>query len=283
MSFMKKYIISLTILFVLTLTSCQKEIKFYAYVDDYNLINQDLEILVYTNMYNSPYLDIENVVNAFLYDDNNKLPLELKDIKYLGYYNKKHQFTFLFNTTNYKNEMIVFTKPTIEIEYINQLTINLKLNSLCIYNFDNNEYYNDLNVIRINGVFDEYLKCINIDLKNNGFEIIQIKDIKLINAYFGADLRNLSYTCEKNTFVEERMNIYNPHIKETKLQENIVILSGQTIHLTIPICYRNVILGNQSAIIIEYEINNIIRNKVIYNFVFANNKNVTLGVYDVTN
>ena len=40
--------------------------------------------------------------------------------------------------------------------------------------------YNDLNVIRINGVFDGYLKCINIDLKNNGFEIIQIKDIKLI-------------------------------------------------------------------------------------------------------
>jgi hypothetical protein len=284
MSLMKKYIISLvfTVLLII-LSSCQKEIKLYVYKDDYNLINQDLELMVYTNIYKSPYLEKDNITNIFLYDKDNKLQLEINNIKYLGYHDKKHQFLFCFNTTKFVNEMLTFNNPTIEIEYINQLFVSIKLNSLCIYNFDNINYDHDLSIVKMNGVYEEYLKCINIDLKNRTSEIIRIKDITLLNANFGADLSNLALKDNlKSNFKKTNLD-YEHYNNEMKLSKNITILPNQIVNLTIPVSYYNNKESAQSGIIIEYEINKITKYKVIYNFVFVSNKNIKLEVYDVAN
>ena len=284
MSLMKKYIISLvfTVLLII-LSGCQKEIKLYVYKDDYNLINQDLELMVYTNIYKSPYLEKDNITNIFLYDKDNKLQLEINNIKYLGYHDKKHQFLFCFNTTKFANEMLTFNNPIIEIEYINQLFVSIKLNSLCIYNLDNINYDNDLSIVKMNGVYDEYLKCINIDLKNRTSEIIQIKDITLVNANFGADLSNLALKDNlKSNFKKTNLD-YKHYNNEMKLSKNITILPNQIVNLTIPVSYYNNKESAQSGIIIEYEINKITKYKVIYNFVFVSNKNIKLEVYDVAN
>lgn len=284
MSLMKKYIISLvfTVLLII-LSSCQKEIKLYVYKDDYNLINQDLELMVYTNIYKSPYLEKDNITNIFLYDKDNKLQLEINNIKYLGYHDKKHQFLFCFNTTKFANEMLTFNNPIIEIEYINQLFVSIQLNSLCIYNFDNINYDNDLSIVKMNGVYDEYLKCINIDLKNRTSEIIQIKDITLVNANFGADLSNLTLKDNLKSNFNKTNFDYRHYNNEMKLSKNITILPNQIVNLTIPVCYYNNKESAQSGIIIEYEINKITKYKVIYNFVFVSNKNIKLEVYDVAN
>ena len=284
MSLMKKYIISLvfTVLLII-LSGCQKEIKLYVYKDDYNLINQDLELMVYTNIYKSPYLEKDNITNIFLYDKDNKLQLEINNIKYLGYHDKKHQFLFCFNTTKFANEMLTFNNPIIEIEYINQLFVSIKLNSLCIYNLDNINYDNDLSIVKMNGVYDEYIKCINIDLKNRTSEIIQIKDITLVNANFGADLSNLALKDNlKSNFKKTNLD-YKHYNNEMKLSKNITILPNQIVNLTIPVSYYNNKESAQSGIIIEYEINKITKYKVIYNFVFVSNKNIKLEVYDVAN
>lgn len=280
MSFMKKYIISLVLLILISLTSCTNSIKFYVYQDDYNLINQNLEIPIYSNVFDSPYVNIDNVLNVYLYDDDNKFILDIIDIKFKEKTENKFSYLFSFNTLNFKSEFIKLVKPTLEIEYINNAVIKIKLSSVCIYNLVNS---NDLSVISMKGVYDEYLKGAIFEFKNTTLEIIQLVDLKLINAYFGADLSNLVVFNDLNEDLDNILLNYHPYQKPSLLKEKVTLSQGESVKLFVPFAYSNKTIGNQSGVVVEYQYNNNHYYKCIYNFIFVNKNDLVLGTYDVTN
>lgn len=281
MSLMKRFICSIFILlFSFLLVSCETDIKMYAYIDDYNLINEDLEVTIYTTIYNNPYMNIDNVVNTYLLDKENIFIIELLSINYLQKEGDLFCYKYTFDMSIFKEEQIMLIEPIIKIEYINQTEISYALSSLCLYN---TSLSNDISLLNMQAVFDGYLKGIIFELKNNTCNYIEISNLKLINAYFEADLLNLmvinSHALDTTIYLEN----YNPYKSSTNLLQNITLKPYENIMFLMPICYERDIKGNQSAIVITYYINGQIHYKGIYNFVYFTNQMTPLGEYYVTN
>lgn len=281
MSLMKKYIIScLLFYFVIFLTSCNKDIKTYVYQEDYNLLNENLEIPVYTNVFNSPYMDINNVANVYLKDEENTFLIELLRIDFIEEENDLFCYKYIFDMSLFSDEYLVLIKPSLVIEYINQKEVTYKLNSLCVYN---TTLSNDLSLVYMKGIYDSYLKGVVFSLKNNTQNNIKISDLKLINANFGADLANLKVIDREFDDYNSLLESYDPYNIATSFDQNITLEEGVTITLFIPICYKTTTVGNQSAFLVSYYIDNVLYHKGIHNFLFYTNDDAILGEYNVSN
>lgn len=277
MSLMKKYIISLLFVIVISLSSCKKELKMYVYEEDYNLLNEMLEVPIYCNIQDAPYMNINNIISVYIYDNDNKLPLEVDKINYVGMKNNKHEYNFIFDTLVFKDDLIVLKAPILEITYINNVVFSYKLKSVCIYN---SQFSSDLGLVKMKGIYEDYLKGVILELKNYTCELIKISDLCLINAHFGADLSNLKVIDDYNNPNLDLTNMGDIYRNPSKMNEVINVYPNETIVLFIPIVYLNRINGNQSAFIIEYQVSENVKYKGIHNFVFLSNKEFVLGTYD---
>lgn len=268
MSLMKKYINSLFILLILLcLTSCTKKDKIFVLDEDYNLINQNLELSFFTNTYQSVYLKKENIVNVYLKDSENIFIVDLIDVFYKGKNNDFFQYDLIFDTTFISDELLILKRPIIEIEYINQKIMSYQLGSIALFRGNVDV---DLSMLAIKGVYDPYLKGIILTLKNKTEQTISLLDINLINAYFGADLLNLQELTTTKELDGLCLDNYQPYQNETLLSKNIEIKTNEIKTYFVPVCYENEIKGNQTAILIQYQINGLVKEMGIKNFIFVN-------------
>lgn len=282
MSFMKKFISSFIVLILLCLlTSCNKQ-QIYLFENEYNLINQNLEVIFYTNTLDSPYMKKENVLNCFICNKDNILNVNLLDIVYLGEEENKYKYQYVFDMESFKNEYLVLNDVNLKVEYVNNKEMTYRLGSIASINMG---LSNDISLKKLKGVYEDYLKGIVFDLENNTQKNIKIVDLMLINANFGADLVNLMQIDDDNGQIDKFLLNYDPYQNPTCLVNDVTILSGETLSFFLPVCYEKKIFGSQTAILIIYEMGGIIKTKGIYNFLLANNieHNNTLGVYDVEN
>lgn len=280
MSLMKKFITSLLLFLVIGLSSCNYQTIMYIYEDDYNLLNQNLVLPVYCNVFNSPYSNIENIVNVTLFDDDNRINLEIESINYMGEVEGKYKYELVFNMVKFKDEFIKFINPIIEIQYVNDVFLPIKLSSIVIYNKD---FSSDLSLINLKGEYDDILESINFELKNNTSKNIHITDLTLITAHFGADLMNLELIYSLEEEKDEEGESEYSKVKLSLLSEEIVVLPYQSIKIRLPLCHYNHTLGNQCGVVLQYKINNETKYMGLRNFVFFANKENKLGVYDVAN
>lgn len=282
MSFMKKFISSFIVLILLCLlTSCNKQ-QIYLFENEYNLINQNLEVIFYTNTLDSPYMKKENVLNCFICNKDNILNVNLLDIVYLGEEENKYKYQYIFDMEPFKNEYLVLNDVNLKVEYVNNKEMTYRLGSIASINM---VISNDISLKKLKGVYEDYLKGIVFDLENNTPKNIKIVDLMLINANFGADLVNLMQIDEDNGQIDKFLLNYDPYQNPTCLVNDVAILSGETLSFFLPVCYEKKIFGSQTAILIIYEMGGVIKTKGIYNFLLANNieYNNTLGVYDAEN
>ncbi len=268
MSSMKKFISSIIVFMSLfILSSCMNKEKIFVLEEDYNLVNEDLKVSFFINVYQSVYLKKENIANVYLKDDENIFLINLKEIIYKGKNNNMFQYDLLFDTSFIVDELLIMINPVLEIEYINQVIMSYSLGSLALFRGELNE---DVRVKAIKGFFDPYLKGIILTLKNVNDETINLLDINLINAYFGADLANLKDISENYDSIYTVLDIYEPYKSETLLPMKLTIEANKSSTYFLPLCYINEIKGNQTAFLIKYQINNLVKEMGIKNFVFVN-------------
>lgn len=247
MNFMKKAIIS--IIFVLTLffiTSCKKQDEFYIEKRSYNLINEDLSFLVLSKEKNSVYMKIENILNSFIIDNNTNelLQVKIKKINNVST-NKKNIFEIIIDKSFYESDEIIINNAKIRIEYINNKIIDFNIGSVYLVSIEESF---DLRVKTLKAIVeDKIIKSIILNIENPSSEIIKISNIRLINGKFRADFKNL----------------------KEKDEEKLILYPKTIIKISLPIICENPLNTYESAIIIDYSIENQIKHKIIKNFVFV--------------
>lgn len=241
MSSMKKLIISAFLIFIiLALGGCEVKEYFVVNKKDYNLVNEDLEILLESNIKNSVYLRKENILNTYLIDlkSNDLLVVNINEITHVQ--NHYYKITIKINNFNKLGD-ITFEDAILQIDYINGSYLKIPLG---VVNIIFTKEHFDLNLVNFKSYNDDNdVKSIIITLKNTSNINIQIKEIKLINGYFKADM--------------------------TKYKDNkelLWIYKDSEITLDIPLICLNDTNKYETAIIIEYELLGNTKYKVIRNF-----------------
>ena len=247
MSFMKKVIFSYLIcLIVLLCVSCHKKDEFILESRSYNLINEDLIIRLSSNISDSVYMNIENINNVFLIDNitSEFMVVNIKEI-FKSFENNMYIYEIIFDKKMYESQDIVTKDATIKIEYINGKTLDLDIGSLYLIN--TNESF-DLKVTSLKAIVEgELVKSLKLSFKNTSSEFIKVLSIRLINGDFKTDLANLIDT-----------NVFNCEISK-----------GEQVDIILDLVCEKHTSTYETAIIIDYLLNEEIKHKVIKNFVLA--------------
>lgn len=249
MNYMKKSINNIIIFSLLTFgllffVSCKKENKIWVYENDYSFINQNIEIDIFTNIEDNPYLKKESITSIYLYDKNSGdlFPFNILNIDKYKINRQKFKNCLELGLNLKINDLIKIKEGYIVINYINNYELKIFIGSLSIINVK--EDY-DLNISSLEGnVESERLNSIEIGLLNNRKDI-KILEVLLINA----KLENL---------------VINKKLEDIEYLK-IDIDSDIT----------------NTGIVIKYEINNEERYKVIHNFKYLNNYQYKENIYYV--
>lgn len=278
MSCMKKVINSLVIIilisFLFLLSSCNKEEEtIIIYKKCYNVINDNLKIECFTKNKNNAYLNNDNITNAYIKTKEETIIVSVLDIVYENN-DKLNKYYIIIDTSIINNELTILKDPVIHFEYINGKILKIKLSNIVIYNI---EYENNINISFLKGVINNNsLIGIVFEFQNQTNDLIQIKDIKLINAYFKAIFDQKKILTNKDFSYEE---IKNSSIFD---QSFINVKSNESIVLYIPVEIIN-LSSYETGILIKYEMGDLIKNQIIKNFVFFDQSELIKDEFYVTN
>lgn len=223
----RKYIYPLlVILLIIFIYFNQNEIsyhnpKIYAIKSLYNYI-YDPSRTYNINIYVDELLKDETF-NFYLLQDDKKMPLEIKDIKIIGYndllnikyLNYSLEFYIVEPLNQYKDSYLLLENNN----------YNYQLNIGIFYTYYSKEY-NYLTYDLLEGIYDINLKNINLNIKYeiNDLKIAPFIEIELIKNYVGYNI-NLSY--DKYYYIYKTFLLINnnylidcPRFKITNLELN---------------------------------------------------------------
>ena len=245
MNYMKKSIISITIIMFFLLVGCKKQNKIWVYEYDYSLINQNFIIDIYTNLKDNPYLKEENILSIFIYNSENEdlLPIKIVSITKDKINKKNYKHRLELDLNLHYNDLLKIKKAYLIINYINDKTVKINIGSLSVIRVE--ESY-DMSVGSLVGNIKDYkLDSIKIRLTNDQKKEIRLLDVLVINAKID------------NIHLDENFK----DIKEIEI-------------------YNDEIIRN-AGIVIRYQLNEENRYKAIYNFNFVDNYKLKENIYYV--
>lgn len=260
-------------LFIL-LKPSKKSITLLTYDAEYFLIDNDypsMEVLVYSSVYDTPFLDIDSVQDTYLLDvkTNDSYMLKLDSISFNGKsrYNESVYYGYLisFVVPFLTEDLISISDAYLKIEYINSESISFNIGSVYMIQDNENDelFYTTNKGYTINAYDNILLGCVNIHLKKNNecHDDINIVNIDAISTKCYVDKAKLLSTNDDISL--EGYNI----IRDSTTPNNSypLELTGDE-YLSLYLKYDEIYETSSLGFVIYYEVNNIIKKKIVYPF-----------------
>lgn len=285
MTYMKKNLIRILLLgSVLILCSCQKsqELKWITFCDSYNSFDGKIEVGLYLNQKNSPYTNVNNIIQAKIVDQStgdayqvkiSEIIDEQESIKHrnITYYSYDFKISMLFSSS----EIIKMPKAHLVIDYLNDKQITLHIGNLSYVTSDNDFSLSIGNMMGIvNDInYHKTLCGIVLRIKNLTDFDVHLKEILMVNAIGEITYQNItilsklpnSNNLEMNSLLNKTYN----YLEKNNL-DSIDLIIKEEIILLLPISYLDEQIINQTGLVLKYYLNGEEKSKIINNFKFFN-------------
>ena len=294
----KKYkiiiiVIAFAIVLILGLFSILKKnpIKneFVTISNDYFVVNSTndnyINVPIYVDIKDTEFMDVNNIEHVYLTNrtEDELFPVEIEYITYLdvAIYNEKnyYQYDVKLNLMFISNEMIKISDLYLKTIYPNDITIKLKLGSLVLYNYKNDENLTYSNLKGLVKVWNNTTMLTGVLVKLSNSLDYTITSIKTISNYAEVDSVYTTQTCyidEELTpierHVDEKFNIINDN------NSDICIDLVEEDYLFICLNYNEYVTCPTIGFIIGYELDGEVYEKVISVFKYFKTNNINYEI-----
>ena len=248
--------------------------EFVTISNEYFVVNSNddnyINVPIYVDTKDTKFMDVNNIENVYLTNrtEDELFPVEIEYITYLdvAVYNEKkyYQYDVKLNLMFISNEMIKISDLYLKTIYPNDITIKLKLGSLVLYNYKNDENLSYSNLKGLVKVWNNTTMLTGVLVKLSNRLDYTITSIKTISNYAEVDSIYTTKTCyidEEQTpierYVDDKFNIINDN------NSDICIDLVEEDYLFICLNYDDYVTSPTIGFIIEYELDGVIYEKVI--------------------